>query len=117
VLAGLVAAACSDPGDGQPYAGLCTPLRALEWTPSAGAQSVPRGTAVRIRFDAYPDPDTVDLSGIIVTTGAFYHPGTIRLDLIDKAITYAPSGGWRADLGYGVSVRASLATGPGRRAR
>jgi hypothetical protein len=107
-LAGLVATACSAPGDSQPYAGICAPLRALEWTPVAGAQNVARGTTVRVRFDAYPDPDTADLNGIIVTTGDFYHPGTIRLDLIDKAITYAPSGGWRADLGYDVNVRAGL---------
>jgi hypothetical protein len=108
VWSALAAAGCSQPTDLQPYAGVCTPLHALEWTPRAGEQSVARDTVVRVRFDDYPDPDTVDLGGLIVTTGPFYHPGTIRLDLIDKAITYAPSGAWRAVLGYNVNVRAGL---------
>jgi hypothetical protein len=108
VAASLVVAACSTPTDVQPYAGVCTPLHPLEWTPSAGAENVPRDTVVRVRFDGYPDPDTVDLGGIIVTTGPFYHAGTIRLDLIDKAITYTAAGGWRANLGYNINVRAGL---------
>ena len=83
-------------------------MQELEWTPTAGAEDVARDTTVRVRFDQYPDPDTVDLGGIIVTTGPFYHPGTIHTDLIDKAITYAPSGGWRADLGYNINVQAAL---------
>jgi hypothetical protein len=83
-------------------------MRALEWTPSGGETNVARDTTVRVRFGQYPDPDTADLGGIIVTTGAFYHPGTIHTDLIDKTITYAPAGGWRADLGYNINVRAGL---------
>jgi hypothetical protein len=101
-------AGCSTPTDDQPYAGACSPLRALEWTPSAGTQNVPRGTTIRVRLNQYPDPDTVDLGALIVTTGPFYHPGTIRTDLIDKTITYAPSGGWRPDLGYNINLRAGL---------
>jgi hypothetical protein len=83
-------------------------MRALQWTPAAGAQDVPRDTTIRIRFGQYPDPDSVDLAGLIVTTGPFYHPGTIRTDLIDKTVTYQPSGGWRPALGYNINVRASL---------
>jgi hypothetical protein len=101
-------AGCSTPTDTQPYAGACDPLRALEWTPTASAREVPRETTVRVRFNQYPDPDTVSFAGFIVTTGPFYHPGTLHLDLIDKTITYAPSGGWRAQLGYNINVRTEL---------
>ena len=83
-------------------------MHALEWTPTAGAEDVARDTTVRVRFDQYPEPDTVDLGGIIVTTGPFYHPGIIRTDLIDKAITYQPAGGWRPELGYNINVRVGL---------
>jgi hypothetical protein len=99
---------CSEPTNAQPYAGSCEPMRALEWTPRAAETNVPRDTTIRVRFGQYPDPDTVDLGGIIVTTGPFYHPGTIRTDLVDKTITYAPAGGWRADLGYNINIRAGL---------
>jgi hypothetical protein len=108
VLAAGVFGGCSTPTDEQPYVGACTPLRALEWTPTAAARDVPRETTVRVRFDQYPDPDTVNLGGIIVTTGVLFHPGTIHLDLVDKAITYAPAGGWRPLLGYNILVRPEL---------
>ena len=104
----LLAASCSTPTDTQPYEGACTPLRALEWTPSGGETNVARATTVRVRFDQYPDPETVNLSGFIVTTGPFYHPGTIHLDLVDKTITYAPAGVWQAGLGYNINVRKGL---------
>jgi Bacterial Ig-like domain len=109
VACGAVAAfGCSTPSDAQPYGGACTPMHALTWTPAASAADVPRDTVVSVRFDAYPDPDTVDLGGFLVTTGLFYHPGTTALDLIDQTITYAPAGAWRADLGYNINVRAGL---------
>jgi hypothetical protein len=108
-LAGWVAlAGCSTPTDTQPYDGLCTPLYALDWTPSAGAQDVPRDTIVRVQFSDYPDPDATDYAGLLVTTGSFYWAGTVHLDLVDKAITYQPSGPWREELGYTINVRAGL---------
>ena len=48
------------------------------------------------------------VSGFIVTTGPFYHPGTMRLDLVDKTITYAPAGAWQPGLGYNIDVRTHL---------
>jgi len=108
LVASLAPSACSSPRDDQPYAGACTPLQAVEWTPRNGQTGVARDTVVRVRFDAYPDPDTVGLGALIVTTGLYYHPGAIGLDLVDKAITYAPASGWRPDLGYDVNVRAAL---------
>jgi len=83
-------------------------MRVLEWTPRAAETNVPLNEAIRVRFGQYPDPDTADLGGLIVTTGPFYHPGTIRTDLIEKTITYDPAGGWRANLGYNVNLRAGL---------
>jgi hypothetical protein len=108
LMAALAAVGCSEPTNAQPYGGTCEPMRVLEWTPRAAETNVPLNEAIVVRFGQYPDPDTVDLGGIIVTTGPFYHPGTIRTDLVDKTITYAPAGGWRANLGYNVNIRAGL---------
>jgi hypothetical protein len=108
LAASLAGLDCSEPTNAQPYAGTCEPLRVLEWTPRAAETNVPLNEAIRLRLDQYPDPDTVDLGAVIVTTGPFYHPGTIRTDLIEKTITYAPAGGWRANLGYDINVRAGL---------
>jgi hypothetical protein len=83
-------------------------MHAVAWTPRSGETGVPRDTTIRVRFDAYPDPNSVDYSGLIVTTGVFFHPGTIRLDLIEKTVTYAPAGVWRPDLGYQISLRPSM---------
>ncbi|HTA20567.1 MAG TPA: Ig-like domain-containing protein, partial [Polyangia bacterium] len=100
LAAWLAASGCSTPTDTQPYDGLCTPLYALDWTPSAGSQDVPRDTIVRLQFSDYPDPDTANYGGLIVRTGVYYWSGTLRVDLIDKVVTYQPSGPWFAQLGY-----------------
>jgi hypothetical protein len=100
--------ACSTPTDTQPYPGSCDPFFGVVWTPSNGSINVPRDTIARVQFNQYPDPDTVNLSGFIVTTGVFYHPGTMHLDLVDKAITYQPAGNWNPDLGYNIVVRSAL---------
>jgi hypothetical protein len=109
----LTAAACSQPRDVQPYAGACEPLRVLAFDPIADAQAVPRDTTISLRFDDYPDPNTLGDAGgaaVLITTGVYYFPGVYSVDLIDKTITFRNPGGLRADLGFNINVRASLAS-------
>ena len=80
----------------------------MSWTPPAGALDVPRDTVIRLVLDDYPDPDTVGLGGVIITTGVYYHGGTFGVDLIEKAITFRAGGTLRAQLGYNVTVRPGL---------
>jgi hypothetical protein len=80
----------------------------LSWTPRGGATNVPRDTVVRLVLNDYPEPDSVDLGGVIVTTGAFYHGGTFGVDLIDKTVTFRAGGTLRAELGYNVTVQPDL---------
>jgi hypothetical protein len=104
----LSAAGCSTPTETQPFAGTCAPLRVLQWTPNGGALDVPRDTTIRLVLDDYPDPDTVDLGGFIVTTGVFYHPGVYAVDLLDKTISFRASGTLFPDLGYNLTIRPAL---------
>jgi hypothetical protein len=113
VLAAGLVAACSQPRDAQPYVGACEPLRVLAFDPIADAQSVPRDTTISVRFDDYPDPNTLGDAGgasILITTGVFYFPGVYAIDLIDKMISFRNPNGLRADLGFNINVRASLAS-------
>jgi hypothetical protein len=113
LTAGLTTAACSQPRDAQPYEGACEPLRVLAFNPLAGAQAVPRDTTISARFDDYPDPNTLGDAGdasLLITTGVFYFPGVYAVDLIDKTISFRNPNGLRADLGFNINVRASLAS-------
>jgi hypothetical protein len=63
---------------------------------------------VRLVFDDYPDPDTLDYAGVRLTTGVYYHGGVFTVDLVGKSITFAPAGGFRGDLGYNLNVLPGL---------
>ena len=103
-----MATACSTPTATQPFPGACEPLHVLSWTPVNGALDVPRDTIISLTLDAYPEPHTVGLASVIITTGVFYHPGIFGIDMIDKAITFAAAGNLRPDLGYTITVRPAL---------
>lgn len=106
----LLAAAfgCSQPGPTQPYLGTCAPLRVLSWLPFGGSLDVPRDTVIRLALDGYPDPDTIDLGGVIVTTGVFYHGGRYSVDMVEKTISFRATNNLRAQLGYNVTVQPAL---------
>jgi hypothetical protein len=106
--AGLASVGCSQPTDTQPYEGACEPLHVRSWFPPAGALDVPRDTTVRLVFDDYPDPDTVGLGGVIITTGVYYNGGVYGVDLIEKAITFHGLGSFRPQLGFNITVRPGL---------
>jgi hypothetical protein len=100
--------ACSTPTDAQPLAGECAPFAVATWQPKDGARDVPLDLPIHLVFDDYPDPDTVDYSGVVLTTGVFFHGGIFTIDLVGKSITLAPSGGLRGDLGYNLNVLPAL---------
>ncbi|HVZ74568.1 MAG TPA: Ig-like domain-containing protein [Polyangia bacterium] len=76
--------------------------------PGDGASDVALDLPIKLVFRDYPDPDTVEYSGVILTTGVYYHGGIFRVDLIDKAITLSPSGGLRPELGYNLNILPGL---------
>jgi hypothetical protein len=66
--AALGAGACSTPTDTQPYSGICAPFNVATFQPAEDAVGVPPDVAIHLVFDDYPDPDTVDYDGVILTT-------------------------------------------------
>ncbi len=108
LLIGSTGLGCSTPTDAQPLAGACAPFAVVTWQPTDDAKNVPIDQPIRLVFDDYPDPDTVDYDGVRLTTGVYYHGGTFTVDLIGKTITLAPSGGYRADLGYNLNLLPGL---------
>jgi hypothetical protein len=69
---------------------------------------VPRDLPLRLVFADYPDPDTVDYAGVVLTTGVFYHGGVFETDLLSRSITLHPAGGLRPDLGYNLNLLPAL---------
>jgi hypothetical protein len=92
----------------QPYPGSCTPLEGVEWTPAPNSGGAPTDTSIRVAFNDYPDPDSLANGDLLLTTGVFYYTGAYSVDLINKAVTFRPSGFLRADLGYAVTVSPPL---------
>jgi hypothetical protein len=80
----------------------------VEWSPGGGSAGVPTDTELRIRFDDYPDPDTLGSDSLVLTTGFYWVPGSFHVSLIDKTVTMRP---WRplsANLGYTIHIQPTL---------
>jgi hypothetical protein len=108
IAAATVSAGCSTPTAETPYPGACWPLQPVQWIPAGSSGGVPIDTVVRIRFDDYPDPDTVGSDSLTLTTGFYWVPGTHHVDLIEKTVTMRP---WRplsSNLGYTIHLQPTL---------
>jgi hypothetical protein len=74
---------------------------------SAGA---PTNLVIGIELSDYPDPDSVGLSSLVLTTGVFRVPETYHVDLANKAVLMTPVGFLDSDLGYTVNLLAGLSS-------
>ena len=74
------------------------------WTPTPGSTGVPTDTAVRVAFSGYPDPDTVSVSTMLLTSGFFRTPQAYRVDLLTRSVVMTSISGLTANLGYAVTV-------------
>jgi hypothetical protein len=77
-------------------------------SPPADGAGVPTDIVISVSFTDYPDPDTVGLGSMLLTTGVFRVPETYHLDLASKTVTMTPTGPLVTRLGYSVSVLAAL---------
>lgn len=103
-LGGLPGAGCSQPTDVQPFPGGCISFEAVSWNPRSMAQNVPTNAAVKVTFADYPDPETVNASSLLLTTGIFWHTGIYRVDLLTKTVLFRAPTPLRPDLEYTVTV-------------
>jgi hypothetical protein len=74
------------------------------WTPPPGNTGVPTDTEVRVSFSGYPDPDTVSVSSMLLTSGFFRTPQAYRVDLLTRSVVMTSISGLTPNLGYAVTV-------------
>jgi hypothetical protein len=107
--AGLVAG-CSYPREETPYAGQCATMTPVAYVPAPNSVAVPTDVVFRIRFNDYPDPDTVRSDSLLLTTGYFWVPGSYGVDLIAKTAVMRPVRPLVQRLGYALHLRPDLAS-------
>jgi hypothetical protein len=95
---------CSYPTDITPFPGVCTPMVVTASSPSAESTGAPTDLVIWVGFSDYPDPGSVGLSSLLLTTGVFRVPETYHVDLANKAVLMTPVGFLDSDLGYTASV-------------
>jgi hypothetical protein len=76
--------------------------------PAGNSVDAPTNPIVRIAFDDYPDPDTVDADGLSLTTAIYWIPATYSVDLVGRTVTMRPWGGLIGELGYMIHLHPAL---------
>jgi hypothetical protein len=110
VTAALAASpSCSRPTETGPYpGGACATLIPTVWDPASNSVGAPTDTTIRITFNDYPDPDSVNSDSLLLTTGFFWVPGIYGVDLLNKTAFLRP---WRAlspNLSYTVHLAPAM---------
>ncbi|HSS39911.1 MAG TPA: Ig-like domain-containing protein [Polyangia bacterium] len=104
MLGCLGVAGCSQTTGETPYAGTCTPMDIVAWSPPSQAESVPTNSQLALTFSDYPDPDTVSVASLVVTSGPYRIPEAYRVDLLTRSVWMTPISLLSPDLGYSITV-------------
>jgi hypothetical protein len=104
----VLGGACSHPSSAVPYEGSCPMFAAETWSPLPNSAGAPIDTTIRIAFSDYPDPETLGLASLILTTGVYYYPGAYSVDLVNRTVVFQPASTLRPDIGYTVTVLPGL---------
>ncbi len=97
-------AGCSNTTGETPYVGTCAPMDIVAWSPPSRAESVPTDSPITLTFSDYPDPDTVSLGSLVVTSGPYRVPEAYRVDLLTRSVWMAPISVLTPELGYSITV-------------
>ena len=100
----LLAAGCSQATGEQPRAGSCAPFAVVDSAPAAMADGVPTNTVVDLTFSGYPDPDTIDGSDVVLSSGVFTRFGRYDVDLITRRVRFTPRNPLTTDVTFLVTV-------------
>ena len=101
-------AACSATTDRVPYEGNCPPFELLTTSPSSNASDVPTNTDVTLYYSDFPDPETVNVDSIVLTSSRYRWTGHYNVDLVDKKIRFRPASPLQPNLTYTVTVFKNL---------
>jgi len=107
VLAGAALAAsagCSYPSAQQPLPGACAPLTVVSSTPPDGYSGQPTDGSIRLDMSDFPDPDSVRLDTVLLSSGLYTRLGGFFVDFITQSIQFAPRNELQSNLTYLVTV-------------
>ncbi|MFL5305510.1 MAG: Ig-like domain-containing protein [Polyangia bacterium] len=76
----------------------------VAWSPPSQAESVPTDSPITLTFSDYPDPDTVSLGSVVVTSGPYRVPEAYRVDLLTRSVWMSPISLLTPNLGYSITV-------------
>lgn len=109
LLVGLPAG-CSYPSATQPLVGACAPLTVLSSIPGDDASSVPTDAPIELAVSDFPDPDSVRLDTVLLSSGVYTRLGGFFVDFISRSIRFTPRNPLQADLTYVVTLMPSVRT-------
>jgi hypothetical protein len=106
LLAGALAGAagCSYPSAQQLEPGACAPLTVVSSTPPDGANDLPTDGSIRLAMSDFPDPDSVRLDTVLLSSGIYTRLGGFVVDFITQSIQFAPRNPLQPNLTYEVTV-------------
>ena len=104
VVMAVALPACSQPSSRQPIPGACTSFAVVSSDPEDGAQQLPIDTPVSLTFSDFPDPETVDLGTVLLSSGAQTRLGSFRVDLLTRSIRFQIRNLLSPDLTYMMTV-------------
>jgi hypothetical protein len=113
----LLVAGCSRTTDEQPRPGSCPPLVVVEWTPAGLSTGIATNTDIKLTFSGYPDPDTVDGSDVILSSGIFTRFGSYDVDLISRSVRFRPYSQLTSNVTYMVTLLSDVRSLQGCEAR
>ena len=104
LLLGGALAGCSQLTSDQLFPGACTPFAVVSSAPADGADQVPVDTPISLAFSDFPDPDTVGLDTVMLSSGVQTRLGGVAVDLITRSIRFRIRNRLSANLSYLVTV-------------
>jgi hypothetical protein len=111
------ASGCSRPTARQSLPGSCTPFELVSSLPEDGATGVPIDTGIDLRFSDFPEPETVDLNSLLLSSGVQTRLGDFRVDLITRSIRFDLRNWLWPNLTYVVTISSDVASMTGCPAR
>jgi hypothetical protein len=97
-------AGCSYPSGEQPEPGACAPMTVVESTPVDGAGNIPTDTSISLTLSGFPDPDSVRLDTVLLSSGVYTRLGGFFVDFITRSVQFTPRNQLQANLTYAVTV-------------
>jgi len=95
---------CSYPSAQQPLPGTCAPLTVVSSTPPDGARDLPTDGSIGLDMSDFPDPDSVRLDTVLLSSGVYTRLGGFVVDFITQSIRFTPRNPLQANLTYEVTV-------------